>query len=58
MTESSKQPSIIGGVSHIAVPKRKWTTGKIILTLLVRSSLGFGGYYGYGKYNSSKDAAI
>ena len=58
MTDSSKQPSIIGGTSHIAIPKRKWTTGKVILTLLVLGILGFGGYYGYVKYNSTKDAEI
>ncbi len=53
-----QQSLIIGGMTHIAPPRKFWTRGKLFVLFLFLAALGVGGYYGYDIWKGEKKEAV
>jgi HlyD family secretion protein len=60
MTEQNAKPQslIIGGMTHVAPPRKFWTVGKVIFFLVLAGFLAGGGYYAYNKFYGQKSSVV
>lgn len=56
--EAGRQSTIIGGIAHVARPRRFWTAGKVFMLLIFLSLLGVGGYYAYNMWKGEQTAKV